>query len=106
MKKIGNSIFTIWLGILLLLSSTSTEYIHSFFHHEDSIEKETKGFVIEKQHHHCSFLGFTFFPFSDTNEVPVLLFSISTKEEKESGIKEKKYKYFLDYKQLRGPPII
>lgn len=73
-KNIGHFLVYICLVTLLLLTGTAHEFIHSFTGHEDTIDcthkatSENADFNFENEHHHCSFLNFTFSVFD--NSVP------------------------------------
>ncbi len=61
LKRILNIIVTASLVFLLMLNGVAHEFVHSFFGHEDTIdriiEKGPKGqATFEIQHHHCDFL--------------------------------------------------
>jgi hypothetical protein len=59
MKKITHIALSVWLAILLLFGGTAKEFIHLFTDHTDTVctHSHNSGFVIESEHHHCSFLG-------------------------------------------------
>ncbi|HEY1030651.1 MAG TPA: hypothetical protein VGD89_02685 [Flavipsychrobacter sp.] len=61
MKKITHIALSLWLAILLLFGGTAKEFIHLFTDHTDTVHTHIheSGFVIESEHHHCSFLGDT-----------------------------------------------
>lgn len=70
-KKLGQVLVYLCLVSLLLLNNTSHDFIHSFTGHEDTIDCSTKkasdhGHAFEAEHHHCSFLNYTFSVFDNT----------------------------------------
>ena len=72
-KKTAHIAFSVWLSLLLLFGSTPKEFIHNFANHADTIDSRiSKGLVIDKVHHHCSFLSFNLMPFAEGFQQPLL----------------------------------
>lgn len=95
--------------IVFLVGSTPPEYIHDLFaHHEDGIDPIVKKgqTAITPEHHHCSYLGFTFAPFV-TTETEYLFF-----EHISYGNTWLPSFYYFNYvtthqaTSLRGPPTM
>lgn len=56
---------------MLLFGATPKEAIHAFAHHRDTIHRhDVQGASIEKEHHHCQFLGFTLDAFANDISLP------------------------------------
>ena len=92
------------------MTGTAHEFIHSFTGHEDTVDctYEDKGshdLAFENEHHHCSFLSFTFSVYDNT--VSSFDYSIQTAANHH-------YNAYLNsflanaktHTNLRGPPLI
>jgi len=83
LKSLEHFITYICLVTLLLLNNTSHDFIHSFTGHEDTVDcisghGDGQHASFENQHHHCSFLDFTFSVYD--NSFPHYDFSVNTVE--------------------------
>ena len=60
------SFFAVWTALLLLFGTTSKDWIHEFANHQDTADcyRKIEGLIIEKEHHHCSFLTDVLLPFA------------------------------------------
>ena len=92
------------------MTGTAHEFIHSFTGHQDTVDcthkdKGNHDFAFENEHHHCSFLSFTFSVYNNT----VTSFDFSSKV-----VVSPNYNPYLNsfvpysktHTHLRGPPLI
>ena len=60
-KRIIHIVLSASLAVLLVFGTTAKEFLHLFADHTDTVHvhHHHDGLVIEKEHHHCSFLTYS-----------------------------------------------
>lgn len=75
LRRLFHILCSLWLAMLLVFGGTPMEAIHELASHHDTEhrhDRDTHGPVIDKAHHHCSFLGFELMPFDAPAPLPLL----------------------------------
>jgi hypothetical protein len=105
-KKAAHIALSVWMSILLLFGTTPKEFIHLFADHTDTVEQYHTGkqLAIEKQHHHCQFLGFSFAPFVKDHQSAFLRFSTFSYFIKHEALSVHFVQRAIVSLSLRGPP--
>lgn len=109
-KKLGNIVTFFVLAFLLLLNSTSREFVHEFAHHQDTIDHCQGNYhtanhaAFESEHHHCDFLNFlvpVYHPIEENFQLDFFQQVITplSLDVKSFYSKEK------EHTSLRGPPL-
>lgn len=65
-RQCCRSFFAVWMALLLLFGTTTKDWLHEFANHVDTADchRPVQGLILEKEHHHCSFLTDMLLPFA------------------------------------------
>ena len=92
--------------MMLLFGATPKEAIHAFAAHKDTIHHhDAQGVSIEKQHHHCQFLGFILDAFSSDISLPFLTLPTSEFVRTSNALEVNTVQRQIIATSLRGPPV-
>jgi hypothetical protein len=69
-RNLSHIILAISMVLVLVIASTPADFIHRFAHHKDTVHTNHGGLSIDRQHHHCQFLGFVLDHFTPHMPLP------------------------------------
>jgi hypothetical protein len=106
-KKFAHIVFSVWLSILLLFGATPKEFIHNFANHKDTVDINiAKGLVLDKVHHHCSFISFNLMPFEDGFQPAFIPLTTTVFSVHQYALPISFIPRSINAVTLRGPPVV
>lgn len=106
LKRGLHIVLSAWLAILLLFGTTPKDFIHVFADHKDTVHTQHQGFVLEKQHHHCTFLSFSLTVFDNDQQLPFVARLFTEHHGNYIITTERSVNRSVVYTALRGPPVV